>query len=279
MIIDWAKIALQINDTIKQKILKLKIKPNLLVILVWNNSSSIRYIKQKQKIANYVWIQFNLKKFDENVTQEILLKYIKQINEDKNIDWYIVQLPLPKHINEKNIINSIDPKKDIDWFHPINQWKILIWDDSWLIPCTPAWIIEILNYEKVNLSWKIITVIWKSNIVWKPIIALLINKWATVLSCNSKTKNIKNFTKQSDIVISATWNPWLLKENMLKKLSLIIDVWFTVIDNKIHWDAETKNIDNKWHKITPVPWWVWCLTVTMLMKNILKTFCKNKKLT
>ncbi len=272
MIIDWKTIALNIYDQIKAKVSLLKKKPTLWAILVWSNSASLRYIKQKQKWADYTWIWFNLIQLDENIKEDELLKIVEQFNKDSNISWYIVQLPLPKHINEDLIINTILPEKDVDWFHPINQWKILIWDNSWLVPCTPAWIMEIFKSQYVDLIWKIVCIIGRSNIVWKPITALLINAWSTVISCNSKTIDLTSFTKIADIVIVATWQPGLLKENMLKKWSLIIDVWFTVIDNKIYWDAETKEIDNAWHKITPVPGWVWTLTVALLMKNTLKSY-------
>lgn len=270
MIIDWKGIALNIYDKIKWKVSLLEKKPTLWAILVWNNPSSLRYIKQKQKWAEYTWINFHLVEFEENIKEEELLKQIKKFNKNDYISWYIVQLPLPKHINEKLIIDSINPLKDVDWFHPINQWKILIWDNTGLVPCTPAWIMEILKSENIDLVWKEICVIWRSNIVWKPITSLLINSWATVISCNSKTKDISKYTLWADIVIVAAWKPWLLKENMLKKWSFIIDVWFTVIDWIIHWDALTKEIDSAWHKITPVPGWVWALTVAMLMKNTLK---------
>lgn len=277
MIIDWKTIALNIYDKIKGKVSLLEKKPTLSAILVWNNPASLRYIKQKQKWAEYTWIHFNLVQFDEDITEKELLKQINIFNSDKNISWYIVQLPLPKHIDENTIINSILPEKDVDWFHPMNQWKILIWDNSWLVPCTPAWILEILKSEYVDLIWKTVSVIGRSNIVWKPMTALLINAWATVISCNSKTKNIKDFTKKSDIVILAAWKPWLLEENMLKKWSIIIDVWFSVIDDVIYWDAKTEEIDLAWHKITPVPGWVWALTVALLMKNTLKAYKNQNK--
>lgn len=278
MIIDWKKIAKVIYDDLKQKITKLEKKPTLWVILVWNNESSIRYIKQKQKWAEYVWIKFILEKLPENINEMQLYEKVKKFNEDENISWYMIQTPLPKHLNTQKIFNSIQPKKDVDWFHPNNQWKALAWDESGLLPCTPAWIMEILNHEKINVEWKTVCVIWRSNIVWKPVISLLINAWATVIACNSKTKNIEKFTTQAEIVIVAAWSPWLLKVNMLKVWAVVIDVWFTVINEKIHWDADTKLIDLVWSKVTPVPGWVWALTVACLMKNTLKAYkLQNKK--
>lgn len=272
MIIDWKKIAKKIYDEIKQEVDKSKKKPTLWAILVWNNSASLRYIWQKKKWAEYTWINFELKKLDEDISEKELLELLENFNSNENISWYIVQLPLPKHINEQKVINSINPDKDVDWFHEQNQWKVLIWDKSWFVPCTPAWIIKILEDIWEDISWKIITVIGRSNIVWKPITVLLINAWATVISCNSKTQNIEEFTKKSDIIILAAWKPWLLTKDMIKKEAIIIDVWFTIINDKIHGDANFEEIESNWNKITPVPGWVWALTVAMLMSNTLKAY-------
>lgn len=277
MLLDWKIVAQSIYDDLKTKISSLEKKPKLAVILVWENPSSIRYVNQKQKWAEYTWIDFELLKFEENIKENELLKVIDKLNNDKNINWYIVQLPLPKHINEKIIINSILPEKDVDGFHPVNQWKIVIWDDSWLAPCTPTWMIELLNYYKVDIIWKNVVIVWRSNIVWKPIANLLINIGATVTICNSKTKNIEYYTKNADIVITAMWSPKFLTTDKINQNSIIVDVWFTVIDWKIYWDADFENIIKNWNSITPVPGWVWALTVACLMKNTLKAY-KNQNI-
>lgn len=270
MIIDGKKIAQEKYEQIKNEIKKNNLKLCLCAVLVWNNSSSLRYIKQKEKWANYVWIDFKLEHLDENIEEKILLEKIKKYNEDEKITWIIVQLPLPKHIDPNKITNLISPKKDVDWFHIENQWKILIWDNSWILPCTPAWVIDIINYLNIDLAWKIVTVIWKSNIVGKPLVNMLINKSATVISCNSKTPNLKEFTKISDIVILATWKVWILSLDMINDKTIVIDVWFTVIDDIIYGDANFEEINSNWNYITPVPGWVWVLTVANLMNNILK---------
>lgn len=277
MLLDWKIVAQSIYDDLKTKISSLEKKPKLAVILVWENPSSIRYVNQKQKWAEYIWIDFELLKFEENIKENELLKVIDKLNTDKNINWYIVQLPLPKTINEKIIINSILPEKDVDGFHPVNQWKIVIWDDSWLAPCTPAWMIELLNYYKVDIIWKNVVIIWRSNIVWKPIANLLINIGATITICNSKTKNIEYYTKNADIIITAIWSPKFLTTNKINPNSIIVDVWFTVIDGKIYWDTDFENIIKNWNPITPVPGWVWALTVACLMKNTLKAYKNQKK--
>jgi methylenetetrahydrofolate dehydrogenase (NADP+)/methenyltetrahydrofolate cyclohydrolase len=272
MIIDWKEIALKKYDEIKNKVWNIKEKLTLLAILVWNNPSSLRYIKQKKKWAEYVWINFILDHLDENTSEQKLLEKINNYNNDKNITWILVQLPLPNHIDTKKVINLINPNKDVDWFNEKNQWKILIWDDSWLVPCTPAWVMDILNHLKIDLPWKIVTVIWKSNIVWKPLTMLLINNWVTVTSCNSKTKDLSQFTKISDIVICAAWKPGILTLDMINDKTIVIDVWFTVIDEKIYGDAKFDEINNNWNLITPVPGWVWPLTVANLMNNIMKSY-------
>ncbi len=275
MLLNWKKIAWEIYEEIKNEVKNLKKKPKLSVVLVGNNPASLRYVAQKEKWASYCWFDYELIHLDEKISQKDLLWILDKLNNDENVSWYIVQLPLPKHIDENKIINSINPKKDVDWFHPENQWKILIWDNSWFVPCTPAWIMEILKRQNIDFYWKQAVVIGRSNIVWKPATTLLINSWATTTSCNSKTPNISNYTKYADIVVVAVWKPGLLKASMIKKDSIVIDVWFTVIDWKIYWDCETEEIDKLWAKITPVPGWVWAMTVAMLMKNTLKAYKIN----
>lgn len=279
MIIDWKLIAWKIYENLKKEISNLKEKPKMSVILVWNNPSSIRYIEQKRKWAEFVWINFELIKFSENVSEKELIEKIRNLNNDEKTHGFMVQLPLPKHINEKKIINNIHPKKDVDWFSPKNLWKIMIWDETWFTPCTPAWIMEIIKSINFDLEWKVVTVIWRSNIVWKPVNSLLINAWATVISCNSKTKNLRKYTTISDLIVIAAWQPELLKVDMIKVWAVVIDVWFTVIDGKIYGDADTKLIDIAWNMVTPVPGWVWALTVCMLMKNVLKAFKLAKSTT
>lgn len=275
MILEWKIVAQNIYENLKNEISSLKKKPKLAVILVWKNSPSLRYINQKQKWAEYVWMEFELINYEYDVSEEELLKKITELNKDENIDWFMVQTPLPQHINVKNILNSINPDKDVDGFHPVNQWKIVIWDNSWLKACTPAWVIELCNYYNIEISWKNIVIIWRSNIVWKPLANLLINLWATVTICNSKTWNIDFYTKNADIVITAMGVAKFLKASQINKSTKVIDVWFSVIDDKIYWDCDFDDISNNWNDITPVPGGVWVLTVAMLISNTLKAY-KNK---
>lgn len=276
MLLEWKIVAEKIYNELKSEISFLEKKPKLAVILVGKNSPSLRYIHQKQKWAEYVWIDFELINFDDNIEESIILETIKKLNNDINIHGFMVQTPLPKHINVEKIIDAINPRKDVDWFHPINQWKIVVWDKNWLPACTPAWILELCRYYNIELIWKDIVIIGRSNIVGKPLANLLINESATVTICNSKTKNINFYTQNADIVITALWVPKFLTVDKINKNTIIIDVWFSVIDWKIYWDADGENILKNWNSISPVPGWVWVLTVASLLKNTLKAY-KNQQ--
>ncbi len=276
LIIDWKKITSSIYSRIKKEIESFDKKPILWVILVWEELSSVRYVKQKEKFASFCWMWFALKKLKRDVSEKELIDTINEYNNDRNVSGYIVQLPLPKHIDTNKILEAINPKKDVDGFSPENMGKTVVWDNSGFVPCTPLWIIEIFKYLDINPSGKIVTIIWKSNIVWKPMAALLMNAWATVTICNSRTPSIGDFTTKSDVVITAAWKPNLLTLDMLNSKTLVIDVWFTVEDWRIMWDADFENINIAWIDITPVPFGVWPLTVAMLMKNTLKAYKRAK---
>ncbi|MDD5769480.1 MAG: bifunctional 5,10-methylenetetrahydrofolate dehydrogenase/5,10-methenyltetrahydrofolate cyclohydrolase [Candidatus Gracilibacteria bacterium] len=274
MILDGKIVAEKIYNELKNEILPLEKKPKLGAILIGNNSSSIRYIKQKQKWAEYIGVDFELLTFDENISQISLLEEINKLNIDENISGFIIQLPLPKHINEQEIINSINPEKDVDGFHPINQGKIVIGDETGLKPCTPAGVIELCKFYNIDLIGKNIVIIGRSNIVGKPLANMLINMQATLTICNSKTKNIDFYTKNADIIITAMGSPEFLTTEKINKDTVVIDVGFSVIDGKIYGDCDFENIIQNGNKITPVPGGVGALTVAMLMKNTLKAYKK-----
>lgn len=275
-IISWINISKWIYDELKLEIEELDKKPSLKIILVWNNEDSIRYVNQKKKWAEYIWMQYDKIQLSDDITETNLLEEIKKINNDDNVDGFMIQLPLPKQIDENKVINAIDPSKDVDWFHIENQWKILVWDNTWLKPCTPAWVLELIDSLKIDLKWKEVTILWKSNIVWSPLSNMLSRLGATVTSCDHYTKDIYRHTLYADIVISATWVPKLVKAENIKSDAIIIDVWFTVLEDwTISWDCDFVWIKEKWAYITPVPGWVWPMTVAMLMKNTLNAY-KNK---
>lgn len=276
MIIDGKKIAKDEYELLKEEIKSMQEKPSLHALLVWNNPSSLRYIRQKKKWADYIWIDFFLYHFEEDWEEKVLLEKIESLNNNKKVSGIICQLPLPEKIDTKKVIDSIHPLKDVDGFTNINMGKIVIGDDSWLVPCTPAGVMHIFEKEKIDLKGKKVVIIGRSNIVGKPLVNICINKQATVSCCNSKTKDIKEYTKDADIVILATGKPWLLSLDMINDATIVIDVWFTVEDGKIYGDACFEEIEKNGNKITPVPGWVGALTVLFLMKNTLKAFYLQK---
>lgn len=267
MILDGKVVAQNTYEELKKNISELSKKPSLRVILVGNNPSSLRYVAQKQKWAHYVGIDFQITHFEENTSQEAVLQKLNEFNNNPEIDGFMVQLPLPKHLNEKMIIDQIAPEKDVDGFHPFNQGNIVIWEKNGLKACTPAGILTLLSYYNIDLVGKNIVIIGRSNIVGKPLANMFINAQATVSICNSKTKNIEFFTQNADIVVTALWVPHFLKAEMVKKEAIIIDVGFTVVDGKIYWDADFEKILSQGNDITPVPGGVGVLTVSELMRN------------
>lgn len=266
MIIDWKIIAQKIYDDIKMKVGLLDKKPRLAVVLVWENEASLAYIKQKKKFAEYVWFNFELLSFPENTEENELLQILDWLNNNTEISWYIVQLPLPWHIDSYKIINKIEPKKDVDWFTKENIGKLFLNEDYGIISCTPKWIKRLLDEYNIELKWKNVTIIWKSNIVWKPLSLLFINNSATVTVCDIFTKNITEHTLKSDIVVSAAWVPNLIKKDMIKSWTVIIDVWFNRFNWKLVWDCVFEELEKE-NYITPVPGWVGPMTVAMLIEN------------
>lgn len=267
MILSGKKVAEELNYKLKEKIQLLEKKPKLLALLVWDNSESLRYISQKRKASENVGIDFELLQLDVNISEDILLSVVQKLNDDSSISWYILQLPLPRWFDVQKALSALDPKKDVDWFHPINQWKLLIWDSSGHIPCTPKGIMKLLEYYDIDIKGKYVVIIGRSNIVWKPLAALCINAWATVTSCNSLTSDLWVFTQNADVVISAVWKAHFLDASHFSPQATIIDVWFSIKDEKLFWDIDTEWCLIQWNKISPVPGGVGPMTVAMLLEN------------
>ncbi len=267
MLLDWRKIAWEIYEDLTKKIQNIKTKPCLWAVLVWENAASLRYIAQKRKFAQQIWMDFQLFQFPISISQENLIEEIQSLNNNSEVSGYIVQLPLPSHINPNDIISEISPEKDVDWFHPVNIWKITIWDTGWFAPCTPAWIMKIFKYYNISLSWKHVVILGRSNIVWKPLALMCINAGATVTSCNSKTPQVSDFTQKADIIVCATGQKHILTADMTDEKTVIIDVWFSLEDGKIYGDADFENISRQGNAITPVPGGVGPMTVAMLLSN------------
>ncbi len=272
MLLSGTNIATKIYDDLQTKIKNHHATPTLWAVLVWDNPASLRYIRQKKKFAEKIGMNFKVFQQESNISENELLALIQTLNADTTISWYIVQLPLPKHIPTATIIAAIDPRKDVDGFHPANQGKLMIWDESGFTPCTPAGIMKIFIHYDIPLSGKNVCILGRSNIVGKPLAVLCINAGATVTSCNSHTPDISQYTQSADIVICATGQAHMLQADMISPTCIVIDVGFSVIDGKILWDADTTPIHEQGNSITPVPGWVGPMTVAMLLSNTFKAY-------
>ena len=268
IILDGKQTAKKITDELKLKVQNLDKKPSLAVIMAGNNPASEVYVKNKEKKALEIGFNSIIKKTDENITKEELLKIIKELNEDDNINAILLQLPLPKHLNEKDFLDLIDPKKDVDGFCSYNLGKLLKNDSPYAIPCTPKGIVRLLDEYNIDIESKIALVIGRSNIVGKPVSILLLNRNSTVIMTHTKTKNLENLTKTADILICAAGKKEMIKKEMIKENAVIIDVGITRDnDGKLKGDVDFNDVKEKASYITPVPGGIGPMTIAMLMEN------------
>lgn len=276
-ILDGEKVSKQIFEKIKNEAALLSTHPKLAVILVGDNPASQIYVKIKQKKALELGFDSVDLKYPENITENELLEIIKKLNEDKSVNAILVQLPLPKTINQAKIINSITPKKDVDGFHPENVGKLTSNQKPYAIACTARGILALLNFYNIELEGKNVTVIGRSNIVGTPVARLLQNKNATVTVCHSKTKDIKKHTIDADIIVCAIGQPKFLTADMVKEGAVIIDVGINRISDgnggyKLCGDTDFENLLDKVSYITPVPKGVGPMTIAGLMQNTLDLY-------
>lgn len=282
MIIDGKKIAEELRDKIKGDIKKIsdKKKPGLAVILIGEHPASQIYVRNKEKVANEVGINSSILRFDENISEEDLKNEIKKLNDDKDVHGILVQLPLPKHISQKDIIQSIDPNKDVDGFHPINVGNLSSGNDA-MVPCTPLGCYYLIKKVIPNLSGLNAVVIGRSNINGKPMAQLLLKENCTVTIVHSKTKNIEEICKNGDIIIAAVGKAKMVKSNWVKDTAIIIDVGINRIEingkSKIVGDVDFDDIQDKVKGISPVPGGVGPMTIACLLENTLKAFKKISK--
>jgi len=280
MIIDGKKIAEDLRQNLKKEIsnLKTNIKPCLVVILIGDNPASKIYVKNKEKSASDVGIKSEVIKFETNISEKDLLKKIEDLNSDNNVHGILVQLPLPKHIDEGKVINTITPIKDVDGFHPINVGNLSSGNDA-MIPCTPLGCYLLLKEVIQDLTGKNVVIIGRSNINGKPMAQLLLRENCTVTVTHSKTKNIEKICREADIIVVAAGKAKILNKNWVNKNSVIIDVGINRIvekgSKKIVGDADFENIKNEVYAITPVPGGVGPMTIACLLKNTLKAY-KNQ---
>jgi methylenetetrahydrofolate dehydrogenase (NADP+)/methenyltetrahydrofolate cyclohydrolase len=288
-ILDGKKLSQQIKEEIKQAVSLRKEKgektPHLAAVLVGNDGASLTYVGSKVRSCEHVGFKSTLIRLESSITEQALLSKIKELNNDDTLDGYIVQLPLPMHIDEEKILLAVDPKKDVDGFHPSNFGRMALEMDSF-IPATPFGIMEMLRRNAIDISGKHCVVIGRSNIVGRPISILMSQKGnpgnATVTIAHSRTKDIEQLTQKADIIVSALGIPEFLKADMVKDGVIVIDVGITrVLDDNhpkgyvIKGDVAFDEVAKKSSYITPVPGGVGPMTIAMLLQNTLLS-CERK---
>ena len=275
MIIDGKKYSEEIKNEIKKEIIELKKKKNeipcLVVILIGSFEPSKIYVRNKEKIANEVGIKSKILKYPADIKEEEILNKITELNNDKDVHGILVQLPLPKQINVKNIINSIDPKKDVDGFNPINVGNLASGYKS-IVPCTPLGCMILIKKIEKKIDGKHAVIIGRSNLNGKPMSQLLLKENCTVTIVHSKTKDIKTECKKADILVAAAGVPNLVRGSWIKDGSIVIDVGINKINGKLVGDVHFDEAKEKARAITPVPGGVGPMTIACLLKNTLECF-------
>ncbi|PZX07268.1 methylenetetrahydrofolate dehydrogenase (NADP+)/methenyltetrahydrofolate cyclohydrolase [Psychrobacillus insolitus] len=268
--IDGKEVAAQVTENVKKRVEVLKEKgltPGLAVVLVGNNSASQTYVNNKTKTCERLGMYSVMVTLDENVSEEELLQNVAALNNDEKIHGILVQLPLPKHINEDRVISAISPLKDVDGFHPENVGKMMIGQQTF-IPCTPFGVMKMLEYSDIDVAGKHAVIIGRSNIVGKPMGQLLLQKDATVTYCHSKTKDLRAMTKQADILVVALGRAKMIDASYIKDGAVVIDVGINRDENnKLCGDVDFESAKEVASKITPVPGGVGPMTIAMLMEN------------
>lgn len=269
--IDGKLISAAVKERVKLEVEALKsegITTGLAVIIVGEDPASKVYVANKKKACEALGIISEEYALPETTTQEELLALIDELNHKKSINGILCQLPLPKHLDEQAVINAILPEKDVDAFHPINVGKIMLGEYDF-VPCTPAGIMEMLQYENIDIEGKTCVVIGRSNIVGKPMGMLLLHKNGTVTICHSRTRDLSEVCKNADILVAAVGRPNFVTADMVKEGAVVIDVGINRVDGKLVGDVDFEAVKDKCSAITPVPGGVGPMTIAMLMQNTL----------
>ena len=268
--IDGKEIALEIKEEIKEFVNKRKENnlnvPKVASILVGNDGGSLFYLNNQEKVATSLGMEFEKVHLNEEVTEEELINKIDKLNNDNTVSGIILQLPLPKHIDEKKVISAISPKKDVDCLTFVNQGKLYMGEDTFM-PCTPKSVLTILKSLNINLEGMEVVVIGRSNIVGKPAGALLLKENCTVTMCHSRTKNLREVCKRADILVVAIGKAKFVDESFVKDGAIVIDVGTNSVEGKITGDVDFDKVIDVASFVTPVPGGVGALTTTLLMKN------------
>jgi methylenetetrahydrofolate dehydrogenase (NADP+) / methenyltetrahydrofolate cyclohydrolase len=273
-LIDGRALSKKIQEKVKKEVTSLNFKPGLAVLLVGNDPASQVYVASKEKACKQVGFYSEKIVLAKDITQDKLLAEIKKLNDNPKVHAILVQLPLPKHLDEKTVIDNIDPQKDVDVFHPYNVGELCLKKrlpklNNLLAPCTPKGVMRMLEEYKINLNGKKAVVIGRSNLVGKPIALMLLASNATVEICHSRTKNLAKTISQADIVIAAIGQANFLKKNMVKKGAIVIDVGINRTDKGLTGDVDFTEVEKIAGYITPVPGGVGPMTIASLLENTL----------
>lgn len=272
-IMDGKALSLKLKEQMKQRIAQLKqqgINPKLVVVLVGDNSASQVYVRNKHKSCGEVGIESEVITMPEQTTQQELLEVVERLNQDETVDGILVQLPLPKQIDEKTVLRSILPEKDVDGFHPVNVGLLSIGDECFA-PATPSGIIAMFQEYGIDIAGKNCVVIGRSNIVGKPMATLLLKNNATVTICHSKTEDLASYTRRADVVIVATGRRHTLTAEMVKEGAVVVDVGMNRNEQgKLCGDVDYEEVKEKASFITPVPGGVGPMTITELLENTIQ---------
>jgi methylenetetrahydrofolate dehydrogenase (NADP+)/methenyltetrahydrofolate cyclohydrolase len=275
VLIDGKKVSEEIRNRLAEEIQKLKKKtgktPGLATVLVGDDPASAVYVRNKNKICGELGFQSFEKKLSADTSEEKLLQLVGELNSNKDIHGILVQLPLPNQIDSEKILEAIDPKKDVDGFHPVNVGKLVV-GNALLTPCTPTGIIELLDRYDIEISGKHAVIIGRSNIVGKPVSMLLLQRNATITICHSRTQNLEEVTRSADILVAAVGRAKFVTEEMVSEGTVVIDVGINRVDGKLTGDVDFEPVSKKASHITPVPGGVGPMTIALLMENTLKAF-------
>lgn len=271
ILLDGKALANDILDELTLRVKQLDTAPTLVVIQVGNDPASSVYVQNKERTAKRVGINSETVKLSKNITQEELLEIIDTYNHFSYVNGILVQLPLPKHIDEQVILEAISPMKDVDGFHPLNVGKLNIGQKQ-MIPSTPAGIMELLKANHIELEGKHVVIIGRSNIVGKPLAHLLLEANATVTIAHSRTKNLKQLTKMADILVVAVGQPELITDDYVKTGAVVIDVGINRTESGLKGDVDFNNVKSKVAAITPVPGGVGPMTIAMLMNQTYQAY-------
>ena len=275
-IIDGRAVAQKIKEDIKKQVVKFRIKPGLAVVLVGENPASKVYVRAKEKACRKIGFYFEKVHLAEDTSQDEVLKIVEGLNSNKKIDGMLVQLPLPRQVDEREILKAIRPIKDVDGFHPENMGKLLAAKgkipDSLLAPCTPKGIIRLIKETGVDIEGKNAVIVGRSNLVGKPVALLLLLENATVTICHSKTKNLPKICRQADILVAAVGQPGMITAEMVKEGAVVIDVGINRTENGLVGDVDFEAVLPKVSAITPVPGGVGPMTVASLLENTLLAY-------